>query len=37
MDYTNNNTELHKNKHLNFEAPMTIQLRLNKDGLSEIL
>lgn len=33
MDYPNNNTESHKNKHLNFQERMTIQLRL-KDGLS---
>lgn len=34
MDYSNNNTELRKNKHLNFEERMTIQLRLNQDGFS---
>ena len=33
MDYPNNNTDSRKNKHLNFEERMTIQLRL-KDGLS---
>jgi len=33
MDYPNNNTELRKNKHLNFTERMTIELRL-KDGLS---
>lgn len=33
MDYPNNNTESRKNKHLNFEERMIIQLRL-KDGLS---
>ena len=33
MDYPNNNTESRKNKHLNFEERMTIQIRL-KDGLS---
>lgn len=33
MEYTNNNTESRKNKHLNFEERMVIQLRL-KDGLS---
>lgn len=33
MDYPNNNTELRKNKHLNFEERMLIQLRL-KDGFS---
>lgn len=33
MDYSNNNTESRKNKHLNFQERMTIQLRL-KDGLS---
>jgi len=33
MDYPNNNTELRKNKHLNFNERMTIELRL-KDGLS---
>lgn len=31
MDQLNNNTELRKNKHLNFEERMTIQLRLT-DG-----
>lgn len=33
MDQINNNTESRKNKHLNFEERMTIQLRL-KDGFS---
>lgn len=33
MDYPNNNTESRKNKHLNFEERMTIQVCL-KDGLS---
>jgi len=33
MDYLNNNTESRKNKHLNFNERMTIELRL-KDGLS---
>ena len=33
MDYTNNTTESRKNKHLNFEERMTIQIRL-KDGFS---
>lgn len=33
MDYPNNNTGAHKNKHLNFEERMLIQLRL-KDGFS---
>lgn len=33
MDYPNVNTNSRKNKHLNFEERMTIQLRL-KDGLS---
>lgn len=33
MDYPNNNTEVRKNKHLNFEERMTIQIRL-KDGMS---
>lgn len=33
MDYPNNNTEPRKNKHLNFEERMLIQLRL-KDGFS---
>jgi len=33
MDYPNINTELRKNKHLNFQERMTIQLRL-KDGFS---
>ena len=33
MDYPNNNTESRKNKHLNFEERMTIQIRL-KDGYS---
>jgi IS30 family transposase len=33
MDHQNNTTNLRKNKHLNFEERMTIQLRL-KDGLS---
>ncbi len=33
MDYPNNNTELRKNKHLNFEERITIQLCI-KDGLS---
>lgn len=31
MDYPNNNTESRKNKHLNFEERLTIQIRLN-DG-----
>ncbi|WP_206458279.1 IS30 family transposase [Anaerovorax sp. IOR16] len=31
MDYPNDNTKLRKNKHLNFEERMTIQIRL-KDG-----
>lgn len=33
MDYPNNNTESRKNKHLNFNERMTIEIRL-KDGLS---
>lgn len=33
MDYPNNNTEVRKNKHLNFEERMTIQIRL-QDGFS---
>ena len=33
MDYLNNNTELRRNEHLNFNERMTIELRL-KDGLS---
>ncbi|WP_160680718.1 IS30 family transposase [Clostridium sp. C8-1-8] len=33
MDYQNNNTELRKNKHLNFKERMIIQLRI-KDGHS---
>ena len=33
MDYTNNTTESRKNKHLNFEERMIIQIRL-KDGFS---
>ena len=33
MDYPNNNTESRKNKHLNFEERMTIQIRL-KDGFT---
>jgi IS30 family transposase len=33
MDYPNGNTESRKNKHLNFEERMTIQIRLN-DGHS---
>jgi len=33
MDYQNNNTESRKNKHLNFEERMIIQIRL-KDGFS---
>ena len=33
MDYPNDNTEIRKNKHLNFSERMTIELRL-KDGLS---
>lgn len=33
MDYQNNNTESRKNKHLNFEERMTIQIRL-KDGFT---
>jgi IS30 family transposase len=33
MEYPNNNTESRKNKHLNFEERITIQIRL-KDGLS---
>lgn len=33
MDYQNNNTESHKNKHLNFKERMIIEIRL-KDGFS---
>ncbi len=33
MDYQNNTINSRKNKHLNFEERITIQLRL-KDGLS---
>lgn len=33
MDYPNNNTESRKNKHLNYEERMTIQIRL-KDGFT---
>lgn len=33
MDHPNSNTKSRKNKHLNFEKYMTIQLRL-KDGFS---
>lgn len=31
MDYKNNNTESHKNKHLNFRERMTIEIRLKDD------
>jgi len=33
MDYPDNNTESRKNKHLNFQERLTIQIRL-KDGFS---
>jgi IS30 family transposase len=33
MDYLNDNTELRKNKHLNYDERMTIQIRL-KDGFT---
>ncbi|AQS04671.1 IS30 family transposase [Clostridium beijerinckii] len=33
MDYPNNSTESRKNKHLNFEERVIIQLRI-KDGFS---
>jgi IS30 family transposase len=33
MDYTNNNTQSRKNKHLNYEERMRIQIRLN-DGFT---
>lgn len=33
MEYPNNNTESHKNKHLNFNERMIIEIRL-KDGFS---